>query len=131
MLFFLKTDFGIRARAIIHNESMASALGVHTTRMNQFMFAFGAGLAGLAGALISPLYVNSAYMGLHWLVSSFFVVVIGGVGSILGPIGGATIMGGSQGFVEYFMSPVVAKIVVLLIAIIVVRIKPKGLFAQG
>jgi urea transport system permease protein len=130
VLFFLKSEYGMRARAIIHNERMASALGVDTVRTNQFMFAFGAGLAGLAGALISPIYVNSAYMGLQWLVSSFFVVVIGGVGSILGPIGGATVMGGSQGFVEYFMSPVVAQILILLIAIAIVRLKPRGLFPQ-
>lgn len=131
VLFFLKTDCGIKARAIIHNDRMASALGVDTVRMNQFMFAFGAGLAGLAGALISPIYVNSAYMGLQWLVSSFFVVVIGGVGSIFGPIGGATVMGGSQGLVEYFMSPVVAQMLILVIAIIVVKLKPRGLFAQN
>lgn len=131
VLLFLKTDYGMRARAIMFNKEMASALGVNTVRTNQFMFVLGAGLAGLAGALISPLYVNSAYMGLQWLVGSFFVVVIGGVGSIWGPIGGATVMGGSQGIVEYFMSPVVAKIIILVIAIVVVRLKPRGLFAQG
>jgi branched-subunit amino acid ABC-type transport system permease component len=58
------------------------------------------------------------------------VVVIGGVGSIWGPIGGATVMGGSQGVVEFFMSPVVAQIIILLVAIVVVRLRPKGLFAQ-
>jgi len=131
VLWFLKTDYGMRARAIMFNKEMASALGVNTVRTNQFVFVLGAGLAGLAGALISPIYVNSVYMGLQWLVGSFFVVVIGGVGSIWGPIGGATVMGGSQGFVEYFMSPVVAKIIILVIAIVVVRLKPRGLFAQG
>ena len=128
LLLFLKTDYGMRARAVMFNKEMASALGVNTVRTNQLMFVLGAGLAGLAGALISPIYVNSAYMGLQWLVSSFFVVVIGGVGSIGGPIGGATVMGGSQGVAEYFLSPVVAKIIILTIAIVVVRIKPRGLF---
>jgi branched-subunit amino acid ABC-type transport system permease component len=130
IIFFLKTDYGLRARAIISNKEMASALGVNTERVNQLMFGMGAGLAALAGGLISPIYVDSPYMGLQWVVGAFFVVVIGGVGSIWGPIGGATVMGGSQGVVEFFMSPVVAQIIILLVAIAVVRLRPKGLFAQ-
>ena len=130
IIFFLKTDYGLRARAIIFNKEMASALGVNTERVNQLMFGMGAGLAALAGALISPIYVDSPYMGLQWVVGAFFVVVIGGVGSIWGPIGGATVMGGSQGIVEFFMSPVVAQIIILVVAIVVVRLRPKGLFAQ-
>jgi len=130
VIFFLKTDYGLRARAIIFNKEMASALGVNTERVNQLMFGMGAGLAALAGGLISPIYVDSPYMGLQWVVGAFFVVVIGGVGSIWGPIGGGVVMGGSQGIVEFFMSPVVAQIIILLVAIVVVRLRPKGLFAQ-
>jgi len=131
IIFFLKTEYGLRARAIIFNKEMASALGINTDRVNQLMFAMGAGLAALAGALICPIYVFSPYTGLLWLVPAFFVVVIGGVGSIWGPIGGGIVMGGSQGVVEFFISPVVAKIFILLIAIIVVRLRPRGLFPQG
>jgi urea ABC transporter permease protein UrtB len=131
VLFFLNTNYGLKARVVMFNREMASALGVNTVRTNQSMFVLGAGLAGLAGALISPIYVNSAYMGLEWLVGSFFVVVIGGVGSIFSPIGGAIVMGGSQGAAEYFLSPVAAKIIILVIAIIAVRLNPRGLFAHS
>ena len=131
VVFILKTDFGTKARAIMTNRDMASALGVNTQRLDQMTFAMGAGLAALAGALIAPIYIAGPYMGLEWLVGAFFVVVIGGVGSIWGPIGGASVIGGSQGVVEYFLSPVVAKVIVLVIAIIVVRLRPRGLFAAG
>ena len=131
VIFFLKTDFGVRARAILANKDMASALGINTVRVNQMTFALGAGLAALAGALIAPIYIAGPYMGLDWLVGAFFVVVIGGVGSIWGPIGGASVIGGSQGVVEFFMTPVVAKVIVLAVAIVVVRFKPKGLFAPN
>ncbi len=131
VIFFLKTDFGVKARAILANKDMASALGINTVRVNQMTFAMGASLAALAGALIAPIYIAGPYMGLDWLVGAFFVVVIGGVGSIWGPIGGASVIGGSQGVVEFFMTPVVAKVVVLAVAIVVVRFKPRGLFAPN
>jgi urea ABC transporter permease protein UrtB len=130
VLFFYKTEYGLLARSIMTNKEMASALGINTDRVNQFIFAMGAGLAALAGALIAPIYIAGPYMGLEWLVGAFFVVVIGGVGSILGPIGGATVIGGSRGIVEYFINPVLANVVILIIAIVVVRLRPMGLFAR-
>lgn len=129
VLFFLKTDYGLKARAIMANREMASALGINTTRVNQLVFAIGAGLAALAGALIAPIAAARPYMGADWIVEALFVVVLGGVGSIWGPIGGATVIGGAKGIVEFFMSIVGAKMVVLAICILVIRIKPKGLFS--
>ena len=129
VLFFHKTGYGVQARAIMANKEMSGAVGINTRRVNQVVFALGASLAALAGAILAPIYTVGPYMGLQWLVGSFFVVVIGGVSSILGPIGGATVMGGSQGAVEYFLNPVVAQVIVLVIAIIVVRLRPRGLFA--
>lgn len=129
VLFFHKTGYGVQARAIMANKEMSGAVGINTRRVNQVVFALGASLAALAGAILAPIYTVGPYMGLQWLVGSFFVVVIGGVSSILGPIGGATVMGGSQGAVEYFLNPVVAQVIVLVIAIIVVRFRPRGLFA--
>jgi urea ABC transporter permease protein UrtB len=129
--FFLKSDYGLKARAIMTNKEMAAALGINTIRVNQLVFAIGAGLAALAGALVAPIFIANPFMGLDWIVAAFFVVVLGGVGSIWGPIGGAGVIGGSQGIVEFFMTPIIAKIIVLFIAIIVVRLKPKGLFAPS
>jgi urea transport system permease protein len=129
VLFFHKTEYGVQARAIMANKEMSRALGINTRRVNQLVFALGASLAALAGAILAPIYTAGPYMGLQWLVGAFFVVVIGGVSSILGPIGGATVMGGSRGAVEYFLNPVVTQVIVLVIAIIVVRLRPRGLFA--
>jgi len=129
--FFFKTEYGLKARAIMTNREMASAVGVNTYRVNQLVFALGAGLAALAGALISPIYSVGPYMGLEWLVGAFFVVVIGGVQTIWGPFAGAVVIGGAQGVVEYFLQPVVAQIIILAVAIIVIRSRPKGLFIRS
>ncbi len=131
LIFFHKTEYGVQARAIMANKEMSAALGINTIRVNQFVFALGASLAALSGAILAPIYTAGPYMGLQWLVGAFFVVVIGGVNSIAGPIGGATVMGGSQGVVEYFLDPVVAQVIVLVVAIIVVRLRPRGLFVAG
>ncbi|HXX36077.1 MAG TPA: branched-chain amino acid ABC transporter permease [Thermodesulfobacteriota bacterium] len=130
-VFFFKTEYGLWARAIMTNKEMTSAVGVNTDRVNQLVFAMGASLAALAGGLIAPIYTAGPYMGLDWLVGAFFVVVIGGVNTIWAPIGGAIVMGGSRGVVEYFLEPVLAQIIVLIIAIIVVRLRPQGLFVQS
>jgi urea ABC transporter permease protein UrtB len=129
--FFHRTEYGLQARAIMANKEMSAALGINTTRVNQFIFGLGASLAALAGAILAPIYTAGPYMGLEWLVGAFFVVVIGGVSSVFGPMGGATVMGGARGATEYFLNPVLAQVIVLVIAIFVVRLRPRGLFAAS
>jgi branched-chain amino acid transport system permease protein/urea transport system permease protein len=129
ILFFMKTDYGLKARAIMANKEMASALGINTKRVNQLIFAIGAGLAALAGGLIAPIVATRPNLGADYIIDAFFVVVLGGVGSIWGPIGGAMSIGATKGVVEFFMNIVGARMMVLVMCIIIIRIKPKGLFA--
>src|SRR5215212_8166455 len=82
MLVFLRTDFGLRARATIANPAMAASLGVDTARMNAVSFALGSALAGFAGALAAPFVSVVPAMGLDRVVRSFLVVIVAGVGSI-------------------------------------------------
>ena len=112
---FLRTDFGLRARATIINPGMAAALGVDTARMNALSFALGSALAGLAGALAAPLVSVVPTMGLDWVVRSFLVVIVAGTGTIWAALGGAAIVGGWEtGFTAAY-DATYAQITVLII----------------
>ncbi|MGH9920712.1 MAG: ABC transporter permease subunit, partial [Nitrososphaerales archaeon] len=84
-------------------------------------------LAGLAGALVGPLGTVNPNMGLNYLALSFFVVILGGVGRVLGVAAGAIVIGGGQNVLSYFSNPVIAQVGVLVLAILVVRVAPEGL----
>ena len=127
-LFLFKTNIGLQCRTVISNRSMASALGINTDFCDSFIFALGAAVAGVAGAMMSALITVNPEMGLSFLSRSFFVVILGGLGNLFGVVGGAGIIGGTETFFSYFISPVTAQVIVLLLAIVVIRLKPKGLF---
>jgi branched-chain amino acid transport system permease protein/urea transport system permease protein len=128
MLLFLRTDFGLRARATIVNPSMAAALGVDTARMNALSFALGSALAGFAGALAAPFVSVVPAMGLDWVVRSFLVVIVAGVGSIGAAIGGAAIVGGWEAGFTAVYDATYAQITVLVIVWALVLLRPRGLF---
>lgn len=125
---FLKTNLGLQCRAVIANRQMASALGINTYKCDSLVFSIGAGLAGLAGAIMSPLITVNTEMGLAFIAKSFFVVILGGLGNILGVVGGSLVIGFAESALSYWYSSIVAQIVVLFLAIVVIRFKPKGLF---
>jgi branched-chain amino acid transport system permease protein/urea transport system permease protein len=127
---FLKTDYGLKARAVIANRDIASALGINTRRMYQATFVFGSALAGLAGAIMSPLMSVDPQMGLGYLIPAFLAIIIGGTGTLYGVLGGASIIGGLDSIFSYLISPVGAQIVIFSIAIILIRLKPLGLFGK-
>jgi branched-chain amino acid transport system permease protein/urea transport system permease protein len=128
MLLFLRTDFGLRARATIANPPMAAALGVDTARMNALSFALGSALAGFAGALAAPFVSVVPTMGLDWIIRAFLVVIVAGVGSIWAAVGGAAIVGGwESGFTALF-DATYAQITVLVIVWALVLLRPRGLF---
>ena len=82
------TRFGLDVRTVIQNREMAEALGINTRQVYQRAFAAGAAVAAIGGALIAPLTVVIAQMGVNYLARSFFVVIVGGVGSIAGVAAG-------------------------------------------
>lgn len=129
-ILLYRTHLGMRARAAIQNREIASALGVNVAMTDSLTFALGAALAGLAGAFMSPLVTINPNMGLPFLASSFFVVILGGTGSLLGVVVGAAIVGGAQALVSFFTNPVLAQISVLALAIVTLRVAPKGVLGR-
>jgi branched-chain amino acid transport system permease protein/urea transport system permease protein len=127
---FLRTDLGMQIRAAIANRDMAASLGIRTERLDQFVFALGAGLAGLAGAVMSPVITLHPEMGLDFFAQTFFVVIIGGIGSLWGMIPSAAIIGGAVVVMSTYIRPIVAQILVLSLAILVIRVRPRGLFQR-
>jgi len=139
-LFLTRTSFGLQIRGALENPALARASGVSTTKLYAFTFAFGAGLAGLAGALMVPLFSLSADLGVRFLVQAFLSVMLGGVGSFEGPVLGSAIIGAMvPGFqwlreipgVVDFVSPVFAEVLVFVTALTIVKFRPQGLISQG
>ncbi|MFK7816724.1 MAG: urea ABC transporter permease subunit UrtB [Gammaproteobacteria bacterium] len=124
-----KTSFGVKLRAITQNPEVASSFGINSNRIFGLTFAYGAGLAGLAGALISPLKSVSPEMGTPYVIDAFFVVVLGGVESLMGTVLSAIILGEMTSFLSFQSNDTIAKAVVLLAIVILIRFRPQGLFS--
>lgn len=126
-LVFYKTNIGIKIRALMQNPEAASLLGLNIGVTYKLVFITGAFLAGLAGALISPMLSVDPYIGNIFLVRSFFVVIVGGVGQLLGgTVIGSFLIGGSETFFATFTGQVVAQTAVFALAIVVLRFRPAG-----
>lgn len=125
---FTRTDIGVRLRAVIQDPKQASLLGLNEKRMYQFSFSFGAALAGLAGAAVAPLTTVEPNMGVTYLVQSFFAIILGGTGSLAGIIPGSVVVAGLANTGTFFLSPVVAQTGVFLLVVILIVIRPEGLF---
>jgi urea transport system permease protein len=126
-----RTSFGIKLRAITQNPEVASSFGINSNRIYGLTFAYGAGLAGLAGALISPLKSVSPEMGTSYVVDAFLIVVLGGVESLLGTVFSAIILGELSSFLSFHSNDTIAKALVLLAIVILIRFRPQGLFASN
>jgi branched-chain amino acid transport system permease protein/urea transport system permease protein len=127
---FLRTRFGLAARGVIANRDMAACLGINTRKLDRYTFAYGAALAGLAGAAMAPLISLDPQMGLGFLVPAFLAVLIGGLGSLLGPVAGSLAVGATDNITATLYSPVWAQLVVFVMAIVVIRLFPRGLVAR-
>jgi len=124
-----KSLFGMNVRAVTQNRSMAGAVGIDTRRTDMMAFALGSGLAGLAGLALSPLYNVNPGMGTGFIVDSFMVVVLGGVGSLIGAIVAAFGIGQINVIIEPIYGAVAAKVFVLLMVVVFIQWRPEGLFA--
>ena len=139
-LFLAKSSYGLKIRGAMENPALARASGISTTRLYSFTFAFGAALAGLAGALMVPLYMLFADLGLRFLVMAFLSVMLGGVGTFEGPVLGSALIGalvpGYQWLREVpivvdVLSPIFSEVLVFITAIIIVKFRPQGLIKRG
>src|SRR5215467_11623249 len=130
-IFLTKTSTGLKIRGALENPMLARVCGISTARMYALTFAFGSALAGLAGALIVPLYQLSADMGLRFLVQSFLSVMLGGVGTFEGPVLGAIVVGALVAGLPWLVPPVLADPVALVIALLIVKARHQGLISKG
>ncbi len=124
-----RTSFGVKLRAITQNQEVASSFGINSSRIYGLTFAYGAGLAGLAGALISPLKSVSPEMGTTYVVDAFMIVVLGGVESLMGTVVGAVILGEFTSLLAFYSNDTIAKAIVLLGIIVLIRFRPRGLLS--
>jgi urea transport system permease protein len=125
-----KTSLGMLIRAVMQNRNMAACMGIRTERVNMMTFAFGSGLAGLAGAFLSQIGNVGPNLGQDYIVDSFMTVVVGGVGNIFGTVISALGIGmADQSLQQILGDPVTGKILVLAAIILFLQWKPSGIFA--
>jgi len=127
---FLRTDFGLIARAVIARPQTAAALGIDTRRVMRASFVLGTALAGLAGALVAPLISVDPQMGLGYLVPAFLAILIGGAGPLAGVLVGGGLVGGVDSLLTLRISPVAAQIAVFVLAVVVIRLRPSGILGR-
>jgi len=125
-----RTRLGLFVRAVTQNRGMASALGVPTVRVDMLAFGLGSGVAGLAGCALSQIGNVGPDLGQSYIVDSFMVVVLGGVGQLAGTVYAALGLGIVNKFLEAWSGAVLAKIAVLVFIIIFIQKRPQGLFAM-
>ncbi len=128
-LLLTRTRLGLYVRAVTQNRAMASCTGVPTGRVDMWAFGLGSGLAGLAGCALSQIGNVGPDLGQSYIVDSFMVVVLGGVGQLAGTVYAAMGLGIVNKFLEAWSGAVLAKIAVLVFIIIFIQKRPQGLFA--
>ena len=124
-----RTKLGSYLRAATENPALVQAFGVNVPRMITLTFGFGVGLAALAGVMAAPIYQVNPLMGADLIIVVFAVVVIGGMGSIMGAILTGFGLGVVEGLTKYFY-PEASNTVIFVIMVIVLLIKPAGLFGR-
>jgi len=128
-LILARTRLGLFVRATIQNRTMARCVGVQTARTDMLAFGLGAGVAGLAGCALSQIGNVGPDLGQSYIVDSFLVVVVGGVGQLAGAVVAALGLGIFGKVLEGLSGAVIAKIVVLVMVIVFIQRRPQGIFA--
>jgi urea transport system permease protein len=128
-LLLTRTRLGLFVRGVTQNRAMAACVGVPTARVDMWAFGVGSGLAGLAGCALSQIGNVGPDLGQAYIVDSFMVVVLGGVGQLAGTVYAALGLGFANKLLETWQGAVIAKIVVLVFIIIFIQKRPQGLFA--
>ncbi|MEM6341912.1 MAG: urea ABC transporter permease subunit UrtB, partial [Pseudomonadota bacterium] len=126
---FYRTRIGMQVRAIMRNPDMAASCGIDVRRVSALTFAYGSGLAGVAGVLLAGFKTVQPDMGAAVVVDGFLVVVVGGVGSLLGTGLAALLLGQINGIVAVLSNDIVARAVVFGVVIVLIMWRPQGLFS--
>ncbi|MFZ9501464.1 MAG: urea ABC transporter permease subunit UrtB [Beijerinckiaceae bacterium] len=129
LLALKRTSLGLHMRAVTQNRRMASAMGIRTPWVDAMTFGLGSGLAGIAGVALSQIDNVSPNLGQSYIIDSFMVVVFGGVGNLWGALVSAFALGVANKFLEPIAGAVLAKILILVLLILFIQKRPRGLFA--
>ncbi len=123
------TRLGLEMRAVTQNRAMAASMGIRTSRIDALTFGLGSGIAGMAGVALSQIDNVSPNLGQGYIVDSFMVVVFGGVGNLWGTFLGSFLLGVANKFLEPYAGAVLGKITILVLIILFIQKRPRGLFA--
>jgi urea transport system permease protein len=129
-LLISKTRLGLFVRGVTQNRPIAACMGVNTARIDTYAFSLGSGIAGLAGCALSQIGNVGPDLGQSYIVDSFMVVVLGGVGQLAGTVYAAMGLGILNKFLEGWAGAVLAKIAILVFIIIFIQKRPQGIFAM-
>lgn len=129
MIALYRSRWGLRVRATVSNRPMANAIGINTTRTDRLTFAIGCGIAGIAGAAFTTIGSTGPTSGSLYIVDAFLVVTFGGAASLLGTAASAFGIAQAQSISEFFMTGSMAKVLTLSLIVVILMIRPQGLFA--
>ena len=128
--WFVRSATGRRIRAVVNNPELAGSVGIPVTALARNTFVFGCCLAALAGVMLAPLVPVQPMLGLDFILKSFFVLVVGGLGSLVGLISGSAVIGGVESIVSAVSDRTYGYTTVLIIAILFLWLRPSGLFPR-
>jgi len=129
-LWFRHSQVGARIRAMTSNPVLARAVGVNTTRLANLSFTAGVVLAGVCGVMLAPLVRIEPYIGLDYLLNAFFVLIVGGFGSLAGLLAGTGIIGATQSLTANLLDQTAGYAAVLIVSILFLWIRPNGLITR-
>ena len=128
-LLMYRSRWGKSVRAVVQNRTMAEGVGIDTEKVDRLTFGIGCGIAGVAGSAFTMIGSTGPTAGQLYIVDTFLVVVFGGAGSLLGTIASAFSISQAQSIMEFFISGSMAKVLTLLTVIVVLMLRPQGLFS--
>lgn len=130
VLFLYRTSWGLKVRATTQNRVMAGAVGINTRKVDRITFAVGCGIAGIAGASFTTIASTGPTSGSLYIVDTFLVVVFGGASSVVGTVLSAFSIAQAQSILTFFMTEAMGKVVTLMAIIVILMLRPEGLFTS-
>nr|WP_315425708.1 urea ABC transporter permease subunit UrtB [uncultured Albidiferax sp.] len=130
LLALHKSRWGLRVRATVSNRTMANAIGINTQKTDRLTFAIGCGIAGVAGAAFTTIGSTGPTSGSLYIVDAFLVVTFGGAASLLGTVVSAFSIAQTQSITEFFLAGSMAKVITLSLIVLILMVRPQGLFAS-
>jgi branched-chain amino acid transport system permease protein/urea transport system permease protein len=131
VLWYLRSPTGTRIKAMVGNPDLARAVGIRVERLARNAFIAGTCLGGLGGVMLAPLAPVQPFMGLDYILKAFFVLVVGGLGSLMGLVTGSVIIGGVESVVSAVVDRTYGYFSVLVLAILFLWLRPRGIFARA